>query len=229
MFNKMSQELKKILTSLQDFQTLSFTETVVNFLFCIFLSFILRIFYIKYSTSLSGKQHIGNILITLSLVVFLVISIVKSSIALSLGLVGALSIVRFRTPIKEPEELVYLFLAIGVGLGFAAGHTWLTTLITLLILMTIYFWSRKKKNSIFEYNVIVSWDNQKISLDLLSSSILEHVESLKFNRIDKTTSSSTVVLTIVPKQIRDIDKITSSIKAIDSGVEISIYENISNW
>ncbi len=225
----MSQELQKILSSLQDYQTLSFTETVINFLFCIFLSFIVKIFYVKYSTSLTGKQHIGNILTTLSLVVFLVISIIKSSIALSLGLVGALSIVRFRTPIKEPEELVYLFLAIGVGLGFAAGHTWLTTLITLLILATIYFWSRNKKNSIVEYNVIVSWDNQKISLDLLSSSILDHVESLKFNRIDKTTSSSTVVLTIVPKQITDIDKITKSIKAIDSKVEISIYENISNW
>lgn len=225
----MSQELQKILSSLQNYQTLSFTETVINFLFCIFLSFIVKIFYVKYSTSLNGKQHIGNILTTLSLVVFLVISIIKSSIALSLGLVGALSIVRFRTPIKEPEELVYLFLAIGVGLGFAAGHTWLTTLITLLILATIYFWSRNKKNSIVEYNVIVSWDNQKISLDLLSSSILDHVESLKFNRIDKTTSSSTVVLTIVPKQISDIDKITKSIKAIDSKVEISIYENISNW
>ena len=51
----------------------------------------------------------------------LVITIVKSSIALSLGLVGALSIVRFRAAIKDPEELTYLFLAIAIGL--AAGAT----------------------------------------------------------------------------------------------------------
>ena len=51
-----------------------------------------------------------------------VISIVKSSLALSLGLVGALSIVRFRSAIKEPEELAYLFLSIGIGLGLGAGQ-----------------------------------------------------------------------------------------------------------
>ena len=49
-----------------------------------------------------------------------VIAVVKSSLALSLGLVGTLSIVRFRVAIKEPEELVYLFLCIGIGLALGA-------------------------------------------------------------------------------------------------------------
>ena len=75
------------------------------------MAFLLRRFYISRSFSLTGKSHIGSIIPILSSVVFLVILVVKSSLALSLGLVGALSIVRFRTPIKEPEELVYLFLA----------------------------------------------------------------------------------------------------------------------
>ena len=47
----------------------------------------------------------------------LIITVVKSSLALSLGLVGALSIVRFRAAIKEPEELAYLFLTIAIGLA----------------------------------------------------------------------------------------------------------------
>ena len=51
-----------------------------------------------------------------------VISVVKSSMALSLGLVGALSIVRFRTAVKDSEELVYLFLCIGIGLALGAGQ-----------------------------------------------------------------------------------------------------------
>ena len=55
------------------------------------------------------------------------ITIVKSSLALSLGLVGALSIVRFRTAIKEPEELSYAFLSIAIGLGLGADQR-LTTL-----------------------------------------------------------------------------------------------------
>jgi hypothetical protein len=58
----------------------------------------------------------------------LIITIIKSSIALSLGLVGALSIVRFRTPIKEPEELLYIFVAIAIGLGLGANQVMVTLL-----------------------------------------------------------------------------------------------------
>jgi uncharacterized membrane protein YhiD involved in acid resistance len=64
----------------------------------------------------------------------LVISIVKSSLALSLGLVGALSIVRFRTAIKDPEELIFLFFAIAIGLGLGADQR-IPTIIAFLIIM----------------------------------------------------------------------------------------------
>ena len=58
--------------------------------------------------------------------------------ALSLGLVGALSIVRFRAAIKEPEELVYLFFAIAIGLGFGARQG-LVTAITFFILLALLY------------------------------------------------------------------------------------------
>ena len=72
----------------------------------------------------------------------LVISIVKSSLALSLGLVGALSIVRFRTPIKEPEELAYLFLCIAAGLGLGANQT-LPTIIAIILILTVMFFVKE--------------------------------------------------------------------------------------
>ena len=114
-----------------------YISIMVDFILCVVMSFILRNFYIRRSFSLTGKMHIGSIIPILATVVFLVILVVKSALALSLGLVGALSIVRFRTPIKEPEELVYLFLAIAIGLGYAAGQTLLTTTIFLSILIVI--------------------------------------------------------------------------------------------
>ena len=64
----------------------------------------------------------------------LIITVIKSSIALSLGLVGALSIVRFRTPIKEPEELTYIFVAIAVGLGLGANQV-LATIIGFVVIL----------------------------------------------------------------------------------------------
>ena len=90
------------------------------------LSFLIRIVYLKFSTTLSNKHDFAKTFVVLGLTTTLVITIVKSSLALSLGLVGALSIVRFRAAIKEPEELVYLFLIIAIGLGCGAGQLQIT-------------------------------------------------------------------------------------------------------
>ena len=67
-----------------------------------------------------------------------IITIVKSSLALSLGLVGALSIVRFRAAIKEPEELTYLFLTIAIGLGLGADQMEITISAFMIIVLTIW-------------------------------------------------------------------------------------------
>ena len=78
----------------------------------------------------------------------LIITIVKSSLSLSLGLVGALSVVRFRTAIKEPEELSYAFLAIAVGIGLGANQILITILGSSIILLIIIINSKYKKEKI---------------------------------------------------------------------------------
>jgi uncharacterized membrane protein YhiD involved in acid resistance len=82
----------------------------------------LRALYQRFGGSMSNRENLANIFPVLTAITVVMIFVVKSSLALSLGLVGALSIVRFRTAIKTPEELVYLFLCIGVGLAFGAEH-----------------------------------------------------------------------------------------------------------
>ena len=134
---------------------------LLNLILCMILVSVVSWFYKKFSQSLGGKTHIGSILPLIGLTVFLVITIVKSSLALSLGLVGALSIVRFRTPIKEPEELGYLFLTIGVGLGFGAGFKFTTIIITLAILLYLYFKADKKDSKSLrgEYTISITVNN----------------------------------------------------------------------
>ena len=83
------------------------------------------------------RRDLGLVLPVIALTTLLVISVVKSSLALSLGLVGALSIVRFRTPIKEPEELAYIFLAIAIGLSLGADQRETAILCVLVILAVI--------------------------------------------------------------------------------------------
>ena len=123
-----------------DFYEIGIIPTLINFFLCLILGFVLRYFYLHKSNSLNGKNNIASILPVLTGIIFLVIVIVKSSLALSLGLVGALSIVRFRTPIKEPEELVYLFFAIAIGLGFGANQPVITSIISVTMLLILNTW-----------------------------------------------------------------------------------------
>ncbi|MFT7618435.1 MAG: hypothetical protein ACI97A_002078 [Planctomycetota bacterium] len=87
------------------------------------LALYLRFLYSRSSLRLSGES-IAKVFPLLTIVTIAVIFVVKTSLALSLGLVGALSIVRFRAAIKDPEELVYLFLCIGIGLSLGALQVW---------------------------------------------------------------------------------------------------------
>lgn len=90
----------------------------------------------RYSRIIGDRTQYTPVFLILIPTMVLIISVVKSSLALSLGLVGALSIVRFRTPIKEPEELTYLFIAIAVGLGLGAGQI-VPTLFSFAVVMMI--------------------------------------------------------------------------------------------
>jgi len=98
-------------------EPLSVVALVLNLLLGAAMSTIVAWFYARHGEAMSNRQRFARLIPMLSLTTILVISVIKASLALSLGLVGALSIVRFRTAIKDPEELLYLFLAIAIGLG----------------------------------------------------------------------------------------------------------------
>ena len=125
---------------------LAIDELGLNLLIGAFLAYLVKWHFFRFSNSLSNRTEFTSVLPFILLTTIFIISIVKSSLALSLGLVGALSIVRFRTPIKEPEELAYLFISIAIGLGLGANQIIATIVsaISILILMTIFM---KKKNA----------------------------------------------------------------------------------
>ena len=100
---------------------IDFQNFVINLFIVGILSYFIKLLYIRFSTTLSNREEFSKNFVILGITTCIVITVVKNSLALSLGLVGALSIVRFRAAIKEPEELVYLFLIIATGLGAGAG------------------------------------------------------------------------------------------------------------
>ena len=132
--------MDNLLNNYQNLGEINYLTTIISFILCILSALVLKHIYTLKSNSLTGKYHIGSIIPLLALTTFLVISVVKSSLALSLGLVGALSIVRFRTPIKEPEEISYIFLSIAIGLATGAYQFKAAILGLLLVIAFIYLY-----------------------------------------------------------------------------------------
>jgi len=115
-------------------EPLSTAALVLNLLLGLGASTIVAMFYALWGEALTNRVKFARLVPMLTLITVLTISIIKASLALSLGMVGALSIVRFRTAIKDPEELLYLFFAIAIGVGFGADQR-IPTLIAVAIIL----------------------------------------------------------------------------------------------
>ena len=112
------------------------------------LAFLLGLFiFFIYKMSYSGVMYsmsFGVTLVALSLITVLLMMAVVSNVVLSLGMVGALSIVRFRTAIKEPMDIAFLFWSIAVGIVLAAGLIPLAVFGSLFVGIVLVVFARKK-------------------------------------------------------------------------------------
>jgi hypothetical protein len=123
--------------------SLSFFDLSVGFLCMVLLSFILKAVYRRHQKNCDLNLD-ENIFLALASATFLVVVVIQDSLTLSLGMVGALSIVRFRTPIKNPFELIYLFISIGLGVAFGSGQALIAVLISALVLSTLAYIATNK-------------------------------------------------------------------------------------
>ncbi len=167
---------------------LSLQWLIINLLVGIALANLLRWHFEKYASTLSNRSNFAQIFPFIVLTTTLIITIVKSSLALSLGLVGALSIVRFRTPIKEPEELAYLFMAISMGLGLGADQTIPVIIASIIILSMMAFikWRRQQHTSRNLY-LSLDWqpdESEDQRLGKLNEILGKHVQSSDIRRYD---------------------------------------------
>ena len=191
---------------------------VVSLLCSVVLSLLIQVFYIKFSSTLSNRMNFSKNFVLLGATTCIIIVIVKNSLALSLGLVGALSIVRFRAAIKEPEELVYLFLVITVGLGCGAGQIKVIIAgisISLLVIFAYYlFLSRKKieHSEIINLGIIIEEDINHNDITEIINELKFISDELIFVSMSKSTTTTNINLDIRPKDFNEIMKITEVIK-----------------
>lgn len=217
--------MENISLNLPDPENLNLPELLIGLALCIVASFILRFIYVSRSHSLSGKFHIGTVIPLLAVVTFLVIVVVKSSLALSLGLVGALSVIRFRTPIKEPEELVYLFLAIALGLGYGAGQVVATSVVFLVALGMIWFFlSRKSSAKSDEYNFLIDWTQKDVSASALVEVIGKHAETVDLQKFDEQEGTRSLFLKVHLQGLDTVEALSTEIRELVPEASVSFFE-----
>tara|TARA_B100000470_G_C19572660_1_gene294192 strand:+ start:109 stop:600 length:492 start_codon:yes stop_codon:yes gene_type:complete len=157
--------------------------------------------------------------------------IVKNSLALSLGLVGALSIVRFRAAIKEPEELVYLFLIIAAGLGCGAGQLQITIVGIIFSLIIIYVYaliSKKKEINYIEtinLAIIINQDISDIKINEIIEKVKKVTKEIKFVSMSRTIKNTNINLDIKVINFEKLVSITNLIKKNYKDSKIIVARN----
>ncbi len=202
---------------------------MLNLMLTALLAYLLSLLYNKYANSLSNRKNFSSNFMMLAITTMIIITIVKSSLALSLGLVGALSIVRFRAAIKEPEELTYLFLNIAIGLGFGADQK-LASLIGFVFVASIligkhFFF----KTTSQEYqNLIVTLSTQAPVKDKMNSIIeilKEYCVRVDLRRFDENDSMLETSFVIEIDDYKQINNAKNKLQEKFSNISISFIDN----
>ena len=138
----------------------SLSEVLLAMLFAVIVGLFIFWVYKKTFTGILYSSGFALTLIGLTLVTTLVIIAVTSNVVLSLGMVGALSIVRFRTAIKEPMEIVFLFWSIAVGIVIGAGMIPLAVLGSVIIGIILHIFANRK-NVENAYILVLNCENEE--------------------------------------------------------------------
>ena len=188
------------------------------------LAYILAKLYVRYGTAISNRKKFSSNFVLVTTTTTLIIMIVKSSLALSLGLVGALSIVRFRAAIKEPEELAFLFLTISIGLGLGAGQL-LTTLIAFTII-SLLIWGRhfvykKEENQ----NLHLTISGKGIKLKNIIEVLNKNCSAVHLKRFDQPEKGVLEASFLVDfNSVRELEKTKEELNALSKSVSITYLD-----
>ncbi len=190
-------------------------ETIITFLvsmaFAILLGLTIALIYRYTHRGMNYESAFLSTLVMLAPIVTLVMFFIKGDLVLSLGLVGSLSIIRFRTPIKDTRDMVFLFWSIAIGLGVGTLNWTLAVFATIIIgfLISAFYIIKYGRQIHAEYVLIISgsktfddekmhdfYDGKNIDVQLRSSETegerFEHVYELRFENKDLPTVKALV-------------------------------------
>ena len=195
--------------------------SIIDMAIALLLSFGLGLFiFFVYKKTYQGVMYssgFGTTLVALTMITTVVILAVTSNVVLSLGMVGALSIVRFRTAIKDPLDIAFLFWSIAEGIVLAAGMIPLAVASSLIIGVILIIFVNKKSHCNPYIVVISCTDSQaeKNAIDLLKGKVKKCVIK------GKTATKDMIELNLEIRMAEDNTDFINEISAI-AGVNSAV-------
>lgn len=184
------------------------------------LAIALSLVYNRWGRSAASRKATSANFVLIAMTTMLIISVVKSSLALSLGLVGALSIIRFRTAIKEPEELAFLFIAISIGLGFGADQR-KTTIVGFLAITAIFLILRMRIQKSDSYPMYLYLEGAKgLAIPDIESIIKSHTLRSSL----KKASENQFVFVSEFKSTKEVEDLRQALRKTSSNLYLTITE-----
>jgi uncharacterized membrane protein YhiD involved in acid resistance len=207
-------------------KTQNHEQFLLNLVITAIITYAIAAFYTRYGNSISNRKKYAQNFMVLSLTTMLIIYIVKASVALSLGLVGALSIIRFRTAIKEPEELGYLFLNIGVGLAMGANQVLITLIAVAIILALLFAQALVNKKNAFDTSdhMFINILCQRAQIDPIHEILKRNFKSILLKRMDNENSVITLSYQIETNDMEQVIKAQDELATFSNDIEFSFIE-----
>ena len=211
---------------------ISYSNFIIAILVSALLAFIVKLAYIRISRTLNDREYFSDIFVPLAIITTLVITVIKFSLALSLGLVGALSIVRFRAAIKEPEELVYLFFIIGIGLANGANQFLVSIICTFFIILILcikkYYDDKKNDQNLSDSSVNVMQieiTNSKEGVEKIIDILKTKTTYLKLKsfRVEKDLSQYVFWFDVNKNKVNDFMQTVENLKTRQENISIHVY------
>ncbi|MFT4534449.1 MAG: hypothetical protein ACI9P5_001809 [Saprospiraceae bacterium] len=208
-------------------EAIDISQFLLNALIGALLSWLVSLYYKRYGSSVSNRSQFADNFILLALTTMLIITIVKSSIALSLGLVGALSIVRFRAAIKEPEELIYLFLVIAIGLGMGADQAAITIVAFVLIMSILIIKSKVsgKSGNMRRNQMQLAITTDPIDVESVNTVLSENIKIVDLKRMSQNKEKVYLSYALESESFDNLIAVKDQLLALSPSMEISFVDN----
>ncbi len=205
---------------LENVSSISILDMVLSMAVAFGICMFIFLIYKKTFSGVMYSSNFGLTLVALTMISTLVILAVTSNVVLSLGMVGALSIVRFRTAIKEPLDIAFLFWAIAVGIVLAAGMIPLAVFGSVIIGIIILVFANKKSH-VNPYIVVIRCENHDSEVNA-TEFLKKQVQRLVVK--SKTVQKGAIELNVevrMKDENTDFVNILSEMNGVSSAVLVS--------